>query len=146
MRELKNPEAAAAAHAFVKAILFYGGVTFVAGFFFGALRELVFIPLAGNRAGHWIEFPLMLAATAAIAFFAVKRLPDPSRRKLLQLGIAGTLLLLLIEGAFALYVLRVPMEKYLASFDVSAGQLFPFGLLFMCIAPYAIHLVGRRSQ
>ena len=146
MRELKNPEAAVAAHTFVKTIMFYGGVTFIAGFFFGVLRELVFIPLAGNRAGHWIEFQLMLAATTVVAFLAVKKLPDPSRRKLLQLGIAGVLLLLLIESTFALYVMRVPMEKYLASFDVSAGELFPFGLLFMCIAPFAIHLVGRRSQ
>ncbi len=134
----KNPQAAAAAHALVKAILFYGGMAFGAGFLFGILRELVFVPMAGRLAGHWIEFPFMLAAIALIARYAVRRLHDRRTKYLLALGIAGTLVLLAIESGFALYVMRVPLQLYLASFNIAKGALFPFGLVFMSFAPLVI--------
>ena len=142
MQEWKNPQAAAAAHALIKAILFYGGVMFVIGFAFGVLRELVFIPLAGRRAGHWIEFPVLLAATFLVARRVAATLHERTAGKLLTLGIAGTFLLLLFESGFALYVLRLPLEKYLSGFDVTVGALFPFGLLFMALAP----LLARRMR
>jgi hypothetical protein len=144
MQAFRNPEAALAAHAFVKAILFYGGVMFAVGFAFGSLRELAFIPLFGKRAGHWIEFPLMLAATATVARIAAGRLHEVSKKKLLQLGFAGTVLLLLIESGFALFVLRMPVKDYLSGFDVTQGALFPYGLLFMCLAPLLIHSLRAR--
>ena len=138
MQDVKNPEAAAAAQALIKAICFYGGVTFFTGFAFGVLRELVLVPMSGRRAGHLIEFPMMLMAIVVVAAYAVKRLQDTRKKYLLALGILGTLVLLVIESGFALYVMRVPLGQYLASFNVAKGELFPFGLVLMCIAPLAV--------
>ncbi len=146
MQELKNPEAAVAAHTLVKAILFYGGMTFLAGFALGVLRELVFLPMAGRRYAHWLEFPLMLVATAFIAHRAAGGLKNHARRQLLALGIAATIVLLLIESVFALYVLKVPLEKYLAGFDIRNGALFPLGLVFMAIAPWVAHRYWMKQS
>ncbi len=53
------------------------------------------------------------------------------------------IILLALEAMFALYVVQLPLEKYLASFNVLKGELFPFGLLAMAIAPL---LIRRLSQ
>ena len=146
MNQIKNPQAAAAALALIKAILFYGCVVFAAGFVFGVLRELVLIPMTGRLAGRWIEFLVLLVAVAWIARMAVQRLHDRRRKYLLALGIIGTLIMLAMESLFVLYVMRLPWEKYMASFDVTAGELFVFGLLFMCAAPAAMHYAGMKRQ
>ncbi|MDP4593387.1 MAG: hypothetical protein NWT00_02330 [Beijerinckiaceae bacterium] len=135
---IKNPQAAAEARALVKAFLLYGGLAFGAGFVFGLLRELAFVRLAGRQAAHWIEFPLMLAAIGLIALYCVKRLHNRQTKYLLFLGIAGTIVLLAIESGFTLYVMRVSLYQYLASFNIANGALFPFGLFFMSIAPLAV--------
>lgn len=129
-----------------RSIFIYAIATFAAGFVFGVLRELVLIPIAGKTAGHWIEFPFMLLATWAAAVYARQRLIDPDRRSLLVLGIGGTMLLLLIESSFALYVVQMPLPAYLASFDVTAGALFPWGLLFMILAPQLTSLKRRNRD
>ena len=135
----------AATHAMIKATCFYGGLTFLAGFAFGVLRELFLVPMYGRRAGHLIEFPMILAATVTTAAYAVGTLKDTRRKHLLALGIAGTFILLAIESGFALYVMRVPLSQYLASFNVAKGELFPFGLVFMCLAPLAVHRFWNRK-
>lgn len=139
MQKIENPAAAAAAHQLIKTMLVYGSLVFVGGFVLGVIRELLLIPMAGRRAGHWIEFPVLLTIVAMVAKFSVLRLHETARRYLLALGIGGTVVLLLLESGFALYVMRVPFEKYLQSFDVSSGELFPFGLLFMVIAPFVVN-------
>ncbi|MGE3244938.1 MAG: hypothetical protein AB7F96_10965 [Beijerinckiaceae bacterium] len=146
MQELKNPEAAESAHVLIKTILFYGGIMFLIGFAFGVARELVFIPLAGKRAGHWVEFPMMLAATAWMAQITSSRLREATTGTLLALGMFGTAVMLLIESGFALYVLRLPPKDYLAGFDVTKGELFPWGLAFMALAPLAMNRFWIKTQ
>lgn len=129
-----------------RSIFVYAIITFVAGFVFGVIRELLLIPMAGKSAGHWIEFPFMLLATWAAAIYAKQRLVNPDRKTLLALGLFGTLLLILIESSFALYVVQMPLHKYLVSFDVMAGALFPWGLAFMLAAPQLTVLQKGNSQ
>ena len=80
----------------------------------------------------------MLAAIGLIALYCVKRLHNRQTKYLLFLGIAGTIELLAIESGFTLYVMRVSLYQYLASFNIANGALFPFGLFFMSIAPLAV--------
>jgi len=127
---------------FVAGVL-YGLLSFAAGFVFGALRELVLIRAFGAAAGHLIEFPLMLVAVAALAavLFRTQRVGAAAWTRLVAGGI-GVIVLVAIESTFALGVLRRPVAEYLASYDVTAGALFPWGLLWMAVAPL---VVGRRS-
>ncbi|MBL8588849.1 MAG: hypothetical protein JNK46_10005 [Methylobacteriaceae bacterium] len=119
----------------------YGVATFAAGFACGALRELALIPAFGPRGGHLVEFPLMIAAVLLIAQRLVRGRHATSAQWL-GVGLAGAALLVAIEAAFALFILKRPPEDYVAGFDVTRGALFPYGLAIMAIAPT---LLARRG-
>ncbi|MGE0231497.1 MAG: hypothetical protein AB7O39_06400 [Flavobacteriaceae bacterium] len=121
--------------------LAYGVLGFCAGFVFGALRELLLIPRFGSDTGRYIEFPLMIAAIFLIALWLQRRLALRSAGLILA-GVAGTLLLVAIEGAFAVLVMGQTMQDHVASYDISRGALFPLGLLLMALMPWAI---GKRD-
>jgi hypothetical protein len=126
-----------------RAILIYGTLAFAAGFVFGVVRELLLIPRLGRGAGKSLEFAIMLAITLGLARYATGKLRQPTSGQLIALGIGGMVILLALEAMFALYVMQLPLEKYLTSFDVLKGELFPWGLLAMAIAPL---LIRRLSQ
>lgn len=113
-----------------------------AGFLLGAIRELILISAFGRSAGHLIEFPLMLIAVAVIAAaLSRRRLTGAAASTKLAVGIIGVILLVAIESSFALGVLHRSPAEYLASYDVTAGALFPWGLLWIAVAPM---VMGRR--
>jgi hypothetical protein len=120
----------------------YGALCFVAGFIFGAIRELVLIPTFGTTTGHLIEFPLMLIAVGVIARLLMRRsFTGSAMSHRLAVGVIGLIVLVVIESTFALTIIGVPLATYLDSYDVTSGALFPFGLLWMAVAPMVL---GRR--
>jgi hypothetical protein len=122
-----------------RAILIYGTLAFAAGFVFGVIRELLLIPWLGRGAGKSLEFAIMLAITFGLARYTAKKIRQPTSGQLITLGIGGMVILLALEAMFTLYVVQLPLEKYLASFDVLKGELFSWGLLTMVIAPLLMH-------
>jgi hypothetical protein len=122
-----------------RAILLYGTLAFAAGFVFGVIRELLLIPLLGRTPGRWLEFVVMIAITFGIARHVARKITEPTRGHLIALGIGGMIVLLALEALFALYVVQLPLEKYLDSFNVLKGELFPWGLATMAIAPLMMH-------
>ena len=119
----------------LKAGIIYGLLGFAAGFIFGALREILFIPLFGDRAGHLIEFPMLLAAILLIASVVVRRTGIHTTSSAVVMGIVGVSVLLAIESTFALAIMGQSTDEYLASFNVLKGELFPIGLAAMALAP-----------
>lgn len=117
-------------------ILTYGAGGFFIGFLFGALRELVLVPAFGQRMAHGIEFPLVTGAVMALGFWIGRRTAPPA----LAIGLGGVAILIALESALALGVLGQSPEAYLASYDITRGALFPYGLMLMAIAP----ALGRR--
>jgi len=116
-----------------KLALLYGLIAFGIGFVFGALRELVLIPLVGQAGGHWAEFPLVTGAICTVGYRIGAGMgwrPDTW-----VAGFGGAALLMAIEAAFAFWVMRQPVDIFLAGFDISKGALFPFGLAAMAVAP-----------
>lgn len=113
-------------------ILAYGVGGFFAGFVFGALRELLLAPALGHAAAHAIEFPLVTAAVVAFGVWIGRRATPPA----LWIGLGGTALLVALESTLAIAVLRLPLQAYLATFDITRGALFPFGLALMSVAPW----------
>lgn len=129
-----------------RAILIYGTLAFAAGFVFGVIRELLLIPWLGRGTGKLLEFAVMVAITFGLARYATGKIRHPTSGQLIALGIGGMVILLALEAMFTLYVMQLPLEKYLASFNVLKGELFPFGLLAMAIAPLLMHrLVTGKS-
>lgn len=120
----------------LRAALVYGVATFAAGFVFGVAREAILIPLLGARAGRWVEFLIMIAACFLTASLALKQLQQRDRLDLVFTSVGGLVVLLGCESMFALYVMQVPLAEYLRGFDVTRGELFPWGLLTMALAPF----------
>ena len=123
--------------------LAYGLGAFGIGFIFGALRQLVLIPQFGREAGYWIEFPLVTGCILAFGWWLARRhsLPVPAAA---LIGIGGVAILLLVESAFALGVMNMSAEDYLAQFDLSRGALFPYALALMAITPWVSALLRRH--
>ena len=111
----------------------YGVAAFCIGFAFGVLRQLLLIPWFGEPWGHWIEFPLVTGAVCMIGYWLGRG--TESRTAAMLAGLAGVAILVGIESAFALGLLHQDVATYLASYDVRAGALFPFGLVMMAFAP-----------
>ncbi len=115
--------------------LVYGVAGFGAGFVLGAVREIVLIPTFGEVRGQWFEFVPLAITITLIGFWVTRRWKISQPAKALATGFLAVGVLLVIESSFALFVLRIPFEEYLASFNIFEGKLFPFGLLIMALAP-----------
>jgi len=63
----------------------------------------------------------------------------------LGLGILAVVVLLILESTLALVFLGMPLEKYLAGFNLLEGNLFPLGLLIMALTPMASLFFIRRK-
>lgn len=112
--------------------LAYGLGGFALGFLFGAARELLLTPAFGPATAHVIEFPLVTGAIVAFGLWTGRRASPPA----LWIGLGGAALLVALESTMALAVIGMPLKAYLASFDITRGALFPFGLALMAIAPW----------
>ncbi len=123
----------------LRAMLVYGTLAFATGFVFGAIREISFIPLLGKSAGKWAEFIPLVGALFFVASYALRQLKSPDRPALLITGIGGVMVMLVFESVFALYVMQVPLALYLESFNVLKGELFPWGLAIMALAPLLLN-------
>jgi hypothetical protein len=121
--------------------VFYGAIGFAIGFIFGTLRELVLIPWLGAEVGRWIEFPLVVGGVVIAARWLFAEPSSGAWPARLTAGAIGVMVLVALESGLALGVLRMPVESYLAGYDITRGALFPLGLMIMLAAPV---LVARR--
>lgn len=113
----------------------YGLSGFAAGFVFGTLREIVLIPAFGESAGRWIEFIPLVCTIAFLGLWIARRFMISGTTEALACGLAGIAVLLVLESGFALIVLGMPLETYMAGFNILQGALFPYGLIIMALAP-----------
>ncbi|MEZ5774228.1 MAG: hypothetical protein R3D33_05860 [Hyphomicrobiaceae bacterium] len=112
----------------------YGLTMFGLGALCGTARELALAPLLGRGPATWLEFVIMLALTIVVGQRFSRR---ASARWLARLGmgLSGVLVLVALESSLALLVLETPLHAYLATYDLAAGALFPWGLLVMLLTP-----------
>ncbi len=145
MTEHAPQEEAPQGHPLLRALFAYGIGAFAIGFVLGVLRELVFVPLLGQRPAHWAEFPILIALILLLARRVLRGKAEWTAWRLLAIGAGGVAILLALESTFALYVVNVPLEKYLASFDIREGALFPLGLAIMLVGPLLLVRFRKSS-
>ncbi|MBM3609408.1 MAG: hypothetical protein FJX29_13340 [Alphaproteobacteria bacterium] len=129
-----------------RAMVVYGIAAFAIGFVLGLIRELALAPLLGRRLAQWTEFPVVTALVCFAAWRILAWRESWSARALLAWGAGGVLMLLALESAFALFVVGLPLAKYLEGFNVARGALFPFGLAIMLTAPWIAARVKGAVQ
>lgn len=122
--------------------LAYALGAFGCGFAFGVVRTVWLAPSVGPLAAVAIEGPIMLGACWFVCGWALRRWPVPTTLPArLWMGLCWFGLLQLLEAVFALGLLGVTPDAYLAGMTTEAGLL---GLVWMAIA--ALFPVMQRGR
>jgi hypothetical protein len=109
----------------IKAGLFYFAAVFAAGLVLGVIRVLWIVPRIGPRAAELSEMPLMAAVIVFSARWMVRRFslpPVPTAR--LGAGLAGLMILLMVEFTVVLGLQGLTLGEYFQSRDVAAGTAY----------------------
>lgn len=126
--------------------IIYGVLAFIAGFVLGALRELVLIPVFGDRTGHLIEFVPLVALIIIIAWRIMAEQSGGSPGVALAMGCIGVAVLLALESSVAIFLFGMDVHDYLAGFNIFRGELFPLGLIIMAITPVFFAHRGKTGS
>jgi hypothetical protein len=112
----------------------YFAVVFAIGFALGVVRVGYLVPSIGERSAELVEMPLMVAASAAVAWRLVRR----SRLGVLGAGLGGVLALVLLVGAELAVVVGVrgvTLPEYVAARDPVGGAAYLIALGLFTLAP-----------
>ena len=108
----------------VVAAVLYFGLTYLAGFAFGSLRELLIVPRIGQLAATAIETPMMLAASYFAARFVIGRFDQrPAMRGRAIIGMLAFGLLMVAEIIFAGLIRGWSFEQWLSHMKTAEGAI-----------------------
>ena len=130
----------------IKAGVSYFALVFAAGFVLGVVRKLLVEPLIGARAAEVAEVPLMVGLSMLAAWFVVRRYCRGWRRgRRLVVGAIALVLLVASEAALVGLVRGQTLERYLASRDALAFDVYLVGLVLFALMPALVNgAMGAR--
>jgi hypothetical protein len=110
--------------------------------FYGAFREIVFIPatgLEGNLA-RAILLPLTFFYIFGITYLFLKKTnANWTKSDCIKVGILWLVLTILFEFGFGGLIMGHSFEKLLADYNILEGRTWSLFLLSMLLAPYVIY-------
>jgi len=104
----------------------------------GVVRELAYKDRVGDLAAHQISTSIAVALFAAYFVALNRRWPLPSRRTALQVGVLWVFLTLLFEFGFGHWIDHKSWRELLEQYDVAAGYVWPFLLVWIVVGPSVI--------
>lgn len=99
----------------------YVSAVFATGFAFGVLRQVWLAPWLGRSTAIYIELPLMLLVSFAVALVVTARSPTPTPREALHIGAIAFGLLLIAEALVGLLLRGLSWADYWAHFETPEG-------------------------
>lgn len=125
----------------LQAALVYFVSVFAVGFLMGVIRVLLIVPRIGERWAELAELPLMIAASAVIAYLLFAR----AKFSLHRLACAGFLaLVFLVSAEVAVNAASGrSLSQYITGRDPVSGLAYAVSLLLFGLMPLAI---GLRRQ
>lgn len=114
----------------------YGALAFLLGFVLGTLRVLVAAPRLGEIRAVLLELPVMLAASALLARWLVRRHAIAGPLQAAAMGAMGFALLIACEAALALVLGQSPAQ-WLAAVAAPAGLVGLAGQVAFALLPLA---------
>jgi hypothetical protein len=129
-----------------KAGVSYFALVFAAGVVLGVGRKLFLEPLIGAQAAEVAEVPVMIGLSMLAAWFVVRRYCRGWRRgRRLAVGAIALLLLIASEAALVGLVRGQTLERYLATRDVLAFDVYLVGLALVALMPALVNgAMGAR--
>ena len=130
----------------LKASVSYFALVFAAGFALGVLRKLLLEPLIGARGAEVAEVPVMVGLSILAAWFVVRHYCRGwGRGRRLVVGLIALLLLAACELALVGVVRGQTLERYLATRDVLAFDVYLVGLALFALMPALVNgAMGSR--
>lgn len=102
----------------------------------GILRTVLLVPLVGQLRSNQIGVFTGSAIIGVIAYLTIRWIGAVRRFELLAVGLIWLLLTVAFEIAFGRFAVGLTWERIGADYNVAAGGLMPFGLLFLFGSPF----------
>lgn len=116
----------------------YFAAVFASGFAFGVVRQVWLAPWLGRSTAVFIELPLMLFVSFAVARWITRRAPLTTRREAVGIGAIGFLLLLIGEALIGVWLRGLSWAEYLAHFGTPDGAASLAAYVVFGLAPLLI--------
>jgi hypothetical protein len=110
--------------------------------FFGAFREIVFIPVSGleGNLARAILLPLAFFYIFGITYLFLKKTNASwMKSDCMKIGILWFVLTILFEFSFGGLIMGHSFEKLLADYNILEGKTWSLFLLCMLFSPYVIY-------
>lgn len=112
----------------------------------GIFREVMLIPLIGERVGHVVSTVLLIVAILLLSYFYFTRSGiDYKRAELVGIGVVWVVLTVGFEFLVG-FLEGIPVSETLAQYDLLAGQVWIFVPLALLITPLVFGAYLDRSN
>lgn len=111
----------------------------------GILRQLLLAPLLGDGRARQLSVLTGSLIILGITYLFVRWLRAGTVRELLAIGCLWVVLTLAFEFALGRLVFGFTWERLLADYDLRAGGLMLFGMIFLLLAPFLAARLRARN-
>lgn len=108
----------------------------------GVLRLATFGGTMDELAAHQLSTLIGAAALGLAIWFIVRRWPPSSGREALSVGLTWAVLTIAFEFFMGLVLAGKPLAEVLAAYDVLAGRVWVFLLIWIALAPLLFYRLG----
>lgn len=113
----------------------------------GALREAAFAESMSELAAHQLSTLIGSTALGAAIWFIVRTWPPASSAEALRIGLVWLVLTVAFEFFIGLVLAGRPLSEVLAAYDVQAGRVWVFLLIWIALAPLLFYrLSGAKDE
>jgi hypothetical protein len=111
----------------------------------GVLRQILLAPLVGDLRARQIGVVVGSALIYAIVWWLGRSIGARTVRSQLAVGVVWVTLTLAFELSLGM-LLGLSWQRMLADYDLGAGGLMPFGLLFLALSPALVARLSARRE
>ncbi len=111
----------------------------------GALREAAYARAMEELAAHQLSTLIGSVLIGVAIWFIVRRWPPASSREALAIGLLWMVMTIAFEFFMGLVLASRPLSKVLGAYDVLAGRVWIFFLLWIAVAPLLFYRLGTAK-
>ena len=108
----------------------------------GALRQATFAKVLPELRAHQLSTLIGALVIGAFIWFVIRVWPPASNREALIVGVMWLALTVAFEFFMGLVLAKRPLAQVLADYNVLAGRVWPFFLIWLALAPLLFYRLG----
>jgi hypothetical protein len=101
----------------------------------GTLRQATFAKIMPELRAHQLSTLIGALVIGAFIWFVIRVWPPASNREALIVGVMWLALTVAFEFFMGLVLAKRPLAQVLADYNVLAGRVWPFFLIWLALAP-----------